>query len=291
MPSERQCALCKAQYEPREVSHIVPKFVYKWLKSTSVTKVMRFGPEMNKRVQDGIKDYFLCEACEDRFGKCEAAFASEIFHPFTKDNSHVKSYGDFMLQFAVSVSWRVLAYNKNRLHHFRGRHAEAVDATLKVWSDYLLGRCDSIGTHEMHLLPLCGIVECSSSNVPENINRYLRRVVEIDVVVSDKTAFTYAKLGPLILIGLIAYPDLFHWEGTKISSAGVFPSKDFSASSQLQDYIFSRCNRFAELEAGISERQLQKIKVSYEQNMDELEQSDTYKALLLDLELAKKLKA
>lgn len=292
MPDERQCGLCAKRYVPHEVSHIVPKFVYKWLKSTSTTKVMRFGPEMNRRTQDGIKDHFLCEACEDLFGKCEATFATEVFHPFTKDNNFITKYGGFMMRFAVSVSWRVLAYSKEkeRLQHFRGRHAEAVDSTLKIWSDYLLNRRDDIATHEMHLLPMAGIVEHSFSDVPENINRYLRRTVEIDVVVSDGAAFTYTKLGPLMFIGLIAYPDVSQWEGTKILPNGEFPPRDFSASSRFKDYIFGRCKRLAELESEISKLQLEKIAASYEQNMDRLEQSDTYKALLMDLELAKKFK-
>jgi hypothetical protein len=53
------------------------------------------------------------------------------------------------------------------------------------------------------------------------LNRYLRRTIEIDTVVSDDEAVTYCKLGPLILIGLIHYPNLRHWQNTKIHKVGL----------------------------------------------------------------------
>src|SRR5260370_18199897 len=66
MENEGKCALWDRLFEPKERSHIVSKFVYQWLKYTSATGFMRFGPQVNRRDQDGIKDYFLCEQCEDR---------------------------------------------------------------------------------------------------------------------------------------------------------------------------------------------------------------------------------
>ena len=293
MPITRTCALCATEYEPTELSHIVPKFVYRWLKASSTTQFMRFGPEMNRRAQDGIKDHFLCEACEDRFEKHESKFASDIFNPFVADNSHTAEYEEYLLKFGVSVSWRVLAYGqeKRALHHFRGRHAAAVADTLATWRDYLLDNTHEIGVHEIHLLPISGVIDHSSAEVPENINRYLRRAVEIDVGVSDTEAFTYCKLGPMIFIGLIEYPDLAHWQNTKILKSGRFPPMNFTAPAQYKDFIFKRSRRLAELESQLSERQLKTIKGSYEKNADRFEQSDTYKTLLMDLKLKQKPKA
>ena len=200
MGNKRTCALCSAEYEPAELSHIVPNFVYRWLMATSTTPFMRFGGQMNRRAQDGIKAHFLCCACEDRFEKHENRFASEVFKPFAADNCYTTEHGQYMLQFAVSVSWRVLAYvqENHGLDHFRGRHAVAVADTLATWQDYLLDRTQEIGVHEIHLVPFCGVIEHTCANVPNNINRYLRRAVEIDVGVSDTQAFTYTKLGPMI---------------------------------------------------------------------------------------------
>jgi len=293
MPNKQKCALCAVEYAPTELSHIVPKFVYRWLKATSATKFMRFGPKMNQRAQDGIKDYFLCEACEDSFEKHESKFASDIFTPFVQDNCHTADYGEYMLKFAVSVSWRVLAYAQENglLHHFQGRHAVAVTDTLAIWRDYLLNKTHEIGNHEIHLLPMSGVIDHSSAGVPENINRYLRRAIEINVGVANTGAFTYCKLGPMIFIGLIHYPELAHWQKTKINKSGQFPPMNFTAPAQFMDFIFMRSRRLAELESQLSERQLENIKISYEKNIDCFEQSDTYKTLLMDLKLKQKSKA
>jgi len=287
MANERKCALCDRLSEPKERSHIVSKFVYEWLKDTSATGFMRFGPHVNRRDQDGIKDYFLCEQCEDRFSSYETIFAREVFHPFTQDNSVCVDYDEDVLKFAVSASWRVLAYGKEKrgLSHFRGRHGGAVAETLSTWRNYLLGFSSEIGRHEIHLLPFCGVIDCTGADVPPNLNRYLRRAVEIDVTVSDATAFTYCKLGPLMLIGLIEYPDLSHWQNTRIEKIGQLAPGITASPALCREYIFTRSRRLEELERALSEKQLRKIGESYNKNREKFETSDTYRATVLDIEL------
>lgn len=105
------------------------------------------------------------------------------------------------------------------------------------------------------------------------------------VGVSDDEAFTYCKLGPMILIGLIEYPDLEHWQNTKISKRGRFGPGRTIVPGQYQQFIFNRCRRMLELERNISEKQRTVIKSSYEERIDRWETSDTYNATLLDIEL------
>jgi hypothetical protein len=283
----QDCALCRCAFEPKEQSHIVSAFVYRWLKSTSVTGFMRFGRSMNVRAQDGIKDYFLCEACEDRLNPWERVFAQDLFYPFVGNSSVSIEYGEDILKFAVSASWRVLAYakQKGRLNHFRGRHERAINESLETWSSYLLGTVDHIGRHEIHLLPFSGVVEYSGDDIPPNFNRYLRRAVEIDTVVSDHEAVTYCKLGPLILIGLIEYPDPSHWENTKIQKSGRFGPCTTSCPAQYRDYMFKRSARLKELEKGLSAKQLDVIEQSYAKNSAKFEGSETIQATISDLEL------
>jgi hypothetical protein len=283
----QNCALCRTPFEPKELSHIVPAFVYRWLKETSVTGFMPYGPSMNRRVQDGIKDYFLCEACEDRFSSYEDVFAKEFFYPFVENNSGRFEYGENILRFAASASWRVLAYMKQKhgLKHFRGRHDEAVTDTLETWCAYLLGTANDVGRHEIHLLPFCGVIDYSGDDVPRNLNRYLRRAIEIDTVVSEQQAVTYCKLGPLILVGLIEYPDVSHWENTRICKSGRFGPSKMSCPAQYWGYIVRRSTRMQELEGCLSKKQLDRIKQSYALDPAKFEGSDTYRATMLDLEL------
>ena len=54
-----QCRLCGAVSELQE-SHVLPAFIYRWLRDTSANGHMRSGEMPNKRIQDGHKRYWLC---------------------------------------------------------------------------------------------------------------------------------------------------------------------------------------------------------------------------------------
>lgn len=192
------------------------------------------------------------------------------------------------LSLLSALSWRVLAYanRKRGLSHFRGRHEKAVRETLATWRDYLLGNVDDIGRPEIHLLPFCGVVDHRASDVPENTNRYLGRAIEIDIGVSETEAFTFCKLGPLLLIGLIEYPDLSHWQNTKILKNGRLAHGEFCAPAQYLEFIFKRCRRSAELEAKLSGKQIAKIDHSYREDIGRVMHSGTYKTACLDVDLA-----
>jgi hypothetical protein len=64
------CYLCK---EPARLqrSHIVPSFVGKWLKDTSVTGFLRHEINQSLRQQDIPKQALLCSSCECRFSNFE----------------------------------------------------------------------------------------------------------------------------------------------------------------------------------------------------------------------------
>ncbi len=287
MAAQHKCALCAVDYWPKEESHILPSFVYKWQKATSATGFLRYGRQINLRTQDGLKEYFLCESCEDLLGKHESKFAATIFHPYMANDSHVTIYDENILKFGVGLAWRTLAFmnEKTGLKHFRGRHPQAVEQALKIWSDYLLGANTDIGKHEIHWLPLGGIVHHTLSDVPDNINRYVRRTTEIDVAVADSGASTYSKCGPIIFIGLIEEHDPSGWKGTKIHQSGTFGPGTFQVPPTFQGYLFSRCERLKQLEAGMSENQLAKIASSYQKNEKRAEKSDTLNSTLLDIRL------
>jgi hypothetical protein len=85
------CALCRKTSILIQ-SHIIPKFVYKWLKDNSATGYLRFGKNPNKRSQDGFKENMLCRNCEDIFNKWETEFATNIFHPFAANTSGSYEY-------------------------------------------------------------------------------------------------------------------------------------------------------------------------------------------------------
>ncbi len=287
-PPPRPCALCDAIYTPEEKSHIVPAFVYRWLKETSSTGRLRYGPQINRPVQDGMKAYLLCGVCEDRLGKHETAFSRGFFHPHMDADEFQTTHSLTDVSFAVGIAWRVLAYMERvaGLPHFRDRHPSAISSASETWKRYLLGNETGLGPHTMQLLPLFGIQAHTMEKMPENINRYLLRAVEIDVVMSDSEAFTYGKLGPLVFIGMIASEDPERWKNTRVEEGKKYmPGKTFEVPGELQEYLQSRARRLAELEGQISQRQWEGIEQRYDANRERAVTSGTLAAHKLDQRL------
>ena len=76
-----KCRLCQQDKNLRE-SHIIPAFVYRWIKETSATGFLRFVKNVNLRVQDGVKVKLLCDDCEGILNVFETKFSHEIFYPY-----------------------------------------------------------------------------------------------------------------------------------------------------------------------------------------------------------------
>src|ERR1041384_7712632 len=104
MPVE-PCRLCGKTAELK-LSHIIPAFVFRWKRQTSANGYLRMADAPNKRVQDGIKKYWLCEACEARFSRVEDRFSAHVFYPFANEDASRVRYAPWMLQFAASLVWR-----------------------------------------------------------------------------------------------------------------------------------------------------------------------------------------
>jgi hypothetical protein len=216
-----ECRLCGAPSMLR-VSHIVPAFAFKWLKETSGTGFIRHSREPNKRVQDGFKLSWLCAGCEERFNEFETPFATKLFHPLTKEDGARVPYGDWLLKFCVSISWRVLTFSKEggHLDGFTHEDRRLVQEALDTWAGFLLGRLPHPGRFEQHFLPFSGVTEYSGSGLPVNINRYLMRAVEIDLGSGNGYLFVFTKIGPMMVMGMIRMRSPQEWQGTKVRVRG-----------------------------------------------------------------------
>lgn len=109
------CALCKKEPSIKN-SHIVPSFVFKWLKDTSATGYLRDIIQPNLRKQDGFKFPLLCQKCETKLSLWENKFYKEIFLPYQNENQGLEpasyNYDDWLLKFVISVSWRNILAQK-----------------------------------------------------------------------------------------------------------------------------------------------------------------------------------
>jgi hypothetical protein len=282
--------LCRLCGEPGELqeSHVIPSFVYKWLKETSATGFLRFSDAPNKRVQDGYKEHWLCLPCEQRLNVWETQFATDVFHPLSMDGGQRVKYEAWMMKFCASISWRaLLKIQESDLAHFAPSQKVTVNQALDVWSKVMLDKLPHPGRYEQHLLPLDSIVEDSSGALPANINRYIQRTVGMDAVRSESTAFVFTKMSKFLVLGFIEVPHPRQWVGTKIHvRAGTVGMTSYSVPIQLRDYLADKANSYASLVSNISETQRSKIEQAARKDLDRVARSRTFDAMRNDVELS-----
>lgn len=138
MSSLDQCRLCLQSKELQE-SHIIPRFVYSWLRETSATGHMRITHTPNLRVQDGVKRKLLCWDCEQLFGGWEKQFADSIFYPYQEESTVPLRYTQFLLKFATSLAWRVLLFHceESQLSHYSEEQLIQAEKVGEVWREFL----------------------------------------------------------------------------------------------------------------------------------------------------------
>ena len=276
-----QCRLCKQETELKE-SHIIPRFVYQWLKDSSVTGHLRFGETVNKRVQDGTKTYLLCRDCEKLFGVWENNFFQKIFLPLHEDKA-MNTYGPWLLKFSVSVSWRVLTYFKDflDLNHFSQDMLRCADNTLDVWRDYLLDKRPNTGNCEQHVLPFRGfIADKSDPELPSNFNRYISRSIDIDAACSKTQAYVYAKMCRILLIGFIEMNHRERWRNTKIHvKQGTLEKQHYKIPIEIRNFMYYKARKMQKISRTMSTRQWNTIGKDYRRNMNRFSNSEMFNAI------------
>src|ERR1700704_6618789 len=74
--------------------------------------------------------------------------------PHHADGAQSVAYGDWLLKFCVSVSWRVILEfrEKDSLSDYTDEQLIRIDAASRAWADFLLGRIPHPGMFEQHFL-------------------------------------------------------------------------------------------------------------------------------------------
>lgn len=283
------CRLCRKEAD-LQLSHIVPKFVFKWLKETAASP-LRHSQKPNVRVQDGEKLYFLCSNCENLFSKWENAFSQNIFYPLQNEqlNKRHLQYGDWCLKFAVSLSWRFLAYGKEKgIDQISTEQFAKVDEALETWREYLLSFRKSPAPFDQQLFPLSIIESHSSINLSPFINRYFLRAVDVDIAHTSKRLFTYIKMGKIMLFGLVHETNPSLWKNGKIwVNRGAISIGDikYVMPVGIDNYISERANKAANIFHSMSPNQQNKVLQYTDENKEKIAQSEIFTAMKQDFEL------
>ena len=280
------CRLCGEVAELQD-SHVLPAFVFRWLKETSATGFIRFGQHPNRRVQDGKTKRWLCLSCEQKLNVWETKFANSLFHSSNSGRIHRIRYGRWLLKFCVSVSWRSLLFmlEESGLKQFSEAQRTAAAHALETWRAFLLDKVIHPGRFEQHLLPFDSI-DTLTGDFPPNFCRYLLRAVEIDVVHNNETTFVQSKLGRFVILGFIELPKPQQWSGSRIhAQEGFIAPRKYTLPIEFGNYLKDRAHRHAVVYGKISDTQLRKIDETLRNDTDRLAQSETFKAMTEDVRI------
>jgi hypothetical protein len=276
------CAFCGEHKSLRD-SHVLPAFVYRWLRGRSGTGYIRNSENANRRVQDGLKFPWLCGDCEGQFNRYETPFATKVFHPWHSAECRI-AYEEWLLKFCVSVSWRVLKFARglNKNAPYSDEQRTLMDNAEVRWRAFLKDEVPHPANFEQHLL-IFDIVESTSvSDLPTNFNRFMTGAVTLDIVGSERSVMTFAKLGRFMIFGIIQKgPN--QWDGTKVHvKHGLLKPDKFTIPAGMLDLFKEKAENVATTMSNISRVQRAKIDKHILDNLDAFAESDQFASIRAD---------
>ena len=286
--SASNCALCREGKTLRN-SHIIPKFVWKYLKESAGAGGFRIGTNPNKPVQDGFKEKLLCSDCEQKLGRWENSTAKQIFLPMMKKGGGRFCYDDNFSHFCVSITWRILTCfkNLNQLKHMSPAASTWCNIAEESWRNHMQfdGHIDSQFEHHFLPIPAGPATPTKLQNTPPNINRYLSRSIDMDVVaVGPDSGIVYAKLCRLLIIGFINISPPHGYKGTKLTYGnGRARNKKFELPAELGDYMMLKAKKMLALQRNMSDGQKSKIADKTKIHADEIAKSANFEAMMFDV--------
>ena len=277
------CRLCGA-HRALQRSHVVPAFVFRWMRESSATGYLRFGREPNRRMQDGCKKRWFCSPCENQIGSTESQFAKNIFRPVVEDGLERIEYGPWMFRFCVSMTWRVLLLHReiDTFDDYSKDDRELLDQAEKVWRECLLGRETDSSIFPQHLYVVQGVSSARHS-VASNVNGYVLRYVDIDVVRSTLQHIVYVKLPRFFIMGMLRDERPEVWRGTEVHAERGLVSGGQRVPDAFFDFVNEKAERAGSRLSKMSDRQQAKVLGDLQANAGRTEGSDTMKAFGLDV--------
>lgn len=247
---------------------------------------MRQTDKPNVRVQDGLKLPWLCQNCEGRFNRYETAFATKLFYPWHAGVRRI-AYGDWLLKFSVSVSWRVLRYARGRnkdAPYTREQHMLMDQAEMR-WRAFLNDEAPHPAAFEQHLYIFDMIESTTIPNLPNNINRFMAGAVTLDIVGSSQSMMTFAKLGSFMIFGMIQKGKT-RWHGTKIHvKHGLVKPDRVELPFGLLNLIREKAVHSATAMDTMSTMQRDKVDRSVFDNLEGFAKSDQFASIVADAEM------
>ena len=210
------CKLCGNNGDLKE-SHIVPRFVYQWMRKTGGTYFRSTG-EPQVRKQDGAKEYLLCGDCEQRFSSREAYFKRNIFDAYHDHGKTCFAYDEKLFYFLTSISWRVLVKDMSDPGIVSHRYYKDLVLAEAEWRNFLLTESLPSTFNETHLF----LTDFPTGGVQpvKRMNLYFTRAVDGTIASSNKLCAVYWKFSRFISFTAITPFDQSLWIDTRINPSG-----------------------------------------------------------------------
>jgi len=290
------CALCLTLTDLRD-SHIVPKFVNRWLKASSPTKQFRNSGNPNKAEQDGPHRPLLCGGCEARFSAWEQPFADKLFKPHLDKRETKFTYEGWLLRFATSLLWRVAILERENTGNLAPASVQLLNAWCERSRNFLLGTPSESGPHwTSHVLMVPALQDfLVKEGVDYPVSYTLRARAQAvffatlnDGVRVGTTGFIYAKIPGFAFLACENDPgDLL--PGTLLDEAGVLDAETQAVKDQvrtiLAQFFREHCAQIETSRAKLSPKQLKLLTSKIEAEVERAKQgkaSDPMLARLVD---------
>lgn len=267
-------------------SHIVPAFIFRWLCESSATGHLRERGNIDLRIQDGMKERWLCTDCEQRLSKHEGKFAENLFYPIVEDRLQTLTYGPWLLDFCVSLSWRSLHWfhSRDTFSDYSESDRRLLVEAEHTWRQYLLKKDLNLKGFDQRILIMQRIYSPQNC-APPSVNEYLRRTSNVDVLRVPGHIVVYTHLPCFFLMGIIRDNNPTVWVGTKVRAQGGELATEQLPPQFFLDYVRSEIEKSRESTASMSTKQQNKIHESVELHPLRAMNSDTRRAQEYDQDM------
>lgn len=294
MESMAMCALCE-NVDKLQLSHIIPKFVFRYLKKDSFTGRMRNVSNPNKAVQDGDKMYLLCGKCEKLFSQRETLFSNKFFQKFKADGFNGLSYdGNWLNYFITSVNWRTLyldlkgfVENNDKENGVDKKDLKLLIKTEKIMRDYLLDFRSDLSFIENHIFFFDDVKSIDSSLRISSPHRLIQGSAFGYTVLTKnpKGIYVVANLTGIIIVTIIKKATKEKWRNSYVKQE----SGKIKVPQQVRSPIFSELFYLQEQREKylnqMSEKQKQQIIDKVVVSGESYKKSGSYKRFLKDQEI------
>lgn len=287
--TKRVCPLCQKRTHVFE-SHIVPSFVGRYLKRTSVTGKLRMVGEPNRRIQDLTKEFLFCASCEELMAEEENHFAQTLFYPLHEQGQTIFSYDHHLGRYCAVQSFRVLVYQRHILDEVKNLkpyYAKVAEKATELLRAFLLSGGKKQNEFSNHIF-FFDVVDSLGAQLPKSPNRlnwYFLRAVDMDLVRGNRVLFVYTKMCRIAVMTFLVPKKPKSLEGTRVHTWGTLKILQGIRFPGFGEFLFDRAEGLSSVDRNLSERQKTAIAQGYARTKFRTASTEPLRALEADRRL------